>query len=113
MNLITNNPCEPIEHDQYSDGLKGLINSLLIKDPRHRPAIQEVILVPIIRDAVVALVKEFEGSVYFELRNTLIDHEASFEKYFLSPEDRVPYVLSHHHEFPCTYSQIDLPESIY
>ena len=72
-----------------------------------------MILVPIIRDAVVALVKEFEGNAFIELRNTLIDHDASFEKYFLSPEDRVPYVLSHHHEFPCTYSQIDLPESIY
>ena len=72
-----------------------------------------MILVPIIRDAVVALVKEFEGNAFIELRKTLIDHDESFEIYFLSPEDRVPYVLSHHHEFPCTYSQIDLPESIY
>jgi hypothetical protein len=61
-----------------------------------------VILVPIIRDAVVALVKELEGNAFKELRNTLIDHDASFEKYFLSPEDRAPYVLSHFYEFPCT-----------
>jgi hypothetical protein len=70
-------------------------------------------LVPIIRDAVISLVKEFEGIVFEELRNTLIHHDASFEKYFLLPEERAPYVLAHIHDFPCTHSSIDLPESIY
>jgi serine/threonine protein kinase len=113
MNLITNNSFDPIEQEQYSDELKALIYRLLNKDPGKRPAIQEVISVPIIRDAVVALVKEFEGKVFFDLRNSLIDHDASFEKYFLSSEDRVPYVVSHFNEFPSTFSQIDLPDSIY
>jgi hypothetical protein len=70
-------------------------------------------LVPIIRDAVISLVKEFEGMVFEELRNTLIHHDASFKKYFLSPEERVPYVLSHIHNFSCIHTSIDLQESIY
>ena len=70
-------------------------------------------LVPIIRDAVISLVKEFEGMVFEELRNRLIHRDESFEKYFLSPEERVPYVLAHIHNFPCTHSSIDMPESIY
>ena len=55
----------------YSDELKDIINRLLTKDPGQRPSIQELIKVPVIRDALGTLLKEFEGKIFFELRNSL------------------------------------------
>jgi serine/threonine protein kinase len=52
MMAILNNPHDPIPHMIYSDELKEIINSLLTKDPELRPSIQELIKVPIIRDAL-------------------------------------------------------------
>jgi len=69
---ILNNPHDPIPQKLYSDELKDIINRLLTKDPQHRPSIQELIEVPIIREALDTLLKEFEGKIFFELRNSLI-----------------------------------------
>jgi serine/threonine protein kinase len=68
---ILNNPHDPIPHKLYSDELKEIINRLLTKDPEQRPSIQELIKVPIIRDALDTLLKEFEGKIFYELRNSL------------------------------------------
>ena len=72
MMAIVNNPHDPIPQKLYSDDLKDIINKLLTKDPEQRPSIQEIIKVPIIRDAIDTLIKEFEGKILFELRNSLI-----------------------------------------
>ena len=69
---ILTNPHDPIPHKLYSDDLKDLINRLLTKDPEQRSSIQELTKVPIIRDALDALLKEFEGKIFFELRNSLV-----------------------------------------
>ena len=45
---------------------------LLTKDPQKRPSIQELAKVPIIMSAIDTLLKEFEGKVFFELKNSLI-----------------------------------------
>jgi hypothetical protein len=45
---------------------------LLTKDPEQRPSIQELAKILIIRNALDALLKEFEGKIFFELRNSLI-----------------------------------------
>jgi serine/threonine protein kinase len=72
MLAIINNPHEPIPHKLYSDELKDIINRLLTKDPEQRPSIQELVIIPIIRSAIDNLLKEFEGKLLFELRNSLI-----------------------------------------
>jgi serine/threonine protein kinase len=72
MMAIVNNPHDPIPQKLYSDDLKDIINKLLTKDPEQRPSIQEITKVPIIRDAIDTLIKEFEGKILFELRNSLI-----------------------------------------
>ena len=72
MMAILNNPHDPIPHKLYSDELKDIINKLLTKDPEQRPSIHELTKVPIIRDALEILIKEFEGKIFFELRNSLI-----------------------------------------
>jgi serine/threonine protein kinase len=69
---IVNNPHDPIPHKLYSDELKDIINRLLTKDPEQRPSIQELTKVPIISDALDILLKEFEGKIFFELRNSLV-----------------------------------------
>ena len=69
---IMNDPHDPIPHILYSDELKDLINRLLTKDPDQRSSIQELINVPIIRDALDNLIDEFEGKIVYELRNSLI-----------------------------------------
>jgi serine/threonine protein kinase len=69
---IISKPHDPIPHNLYSDELKGIINRLLTKDPQQRPSIQELATLPIIRSAIDTLLKEFEGKVFFELRNSLI-----------------------------------------
>jgi serine/threonine protein kinase len=69
---ILNNPHDPIPHKSYSDDLKDLINRLLTKDPEQRSSIQDLTKVPIIRDALDTLLKEFEGKIFFELRNSLV-----------------------------------------
>jgi serine/threonine protein kinase len=69
---IVNNPHDPIPHKHYSDELKDIINRLLTKDPEHRPSIHELTKVPIIRDALDSLIKEFEGKIFFDVRNSLI-----------------------------------------
>ena len=72
MMAIINNPHDPIPHKLYTDELKQIINRLLTKDPEQRPSIQELAKVPIIQNAFDALLKEFEGKIFFELRNSLI-----------------------------------------
>jgi serine/threonine protein kinase len=72
MMAIVNNPHDPIPHKLYSDELKDTINRLLTKDPEQRPSIQELTKFPIIRDAVDTLIKEFEGKIFLELKNSLI-----------------------------------------
>ena len=71
MMAIVNNPHDPIPDKLYSDELKDIINRLLTKDPEQRPSIQELTKVPIIRNALDTLIKEFEGKIFFELRNSL------------------------------------------
>ena len=69
---ILNNPHDPILHKLYSDDLKDIINRLLTKDPEQRPSIQELTKVQVIRNALDDLLKEFEGKILFELRNSLL-----------------------------------------
>ena len=69
---ILNNPHDPIPHNFYSDELKDIINLLLTKDPEQRPSIHELTKVPVIRNALDNLLKEFEGKMFFELRNSLL-----------------------------------------
>ena len=69
---ILNNPPDPILHKIYSDELKDIINRLLTKDPEQRPSIQELTKVPIIQNALDNLLKEFEGKILIELRNSLL-----------------------------------------
>jgi serine/threonine protein kinase len=72
MMAIINNPHDPLPHKLYSDELKDIINRLLTKDPEQRPSIQELAKLPIILNAIDTLLKEFEGKIFFELRNSLI-----------------------------------------
>ena len=72
---IVNNPHDPILHKIYSDELKEIINRLLTKDPAQRPSISELTKVPIIADALDKLLKEFEGKIFIELRNSLFKNE--------------------------------------
>ena len=72
MMAIINNPHDPIPHKLYSHEIKDIINRLLTKDPEQRPSIQELAKVTIIRNAIDTLLKEFEGKIFFELRNSLI-----------------------------------------
>jgi serine/threonine protein kinase len=65
-------PHDPIPHKLYSDELKDIINMLLTKDPEKRPSIQELTKVPVIRNALDNLLKEFEGKILIELRNSVI-----------------------------------------
>jgi serine/threonine protein kinase len=76
---ILTTPHDPIPHKLYSDELKGLINLLITKDPEHRPSIQQLIKVPIIRNALEALIQEFEGKVSIELRNSLNDKDSALK----------------------------------
>ena len=69
---ILNNPHDPIPHNLYSDELKDIINRLLTKDPEQRPSIQELTNVPVIRNALDNLLKEFESKILIELRNSLL-----------------------------------------
>jgi serine/threonine protein kinase len=64
-------PHDPIPNKLYSDEIKDIINRLLAKDPEQRPSIQELTKVPIIRNALDDLLKEFDGKILFELRNSL------------------------------------------
>jgi serine/threonine protein kinase len=72
MMAILNNPHDPIPHKQYSDELKDIINRLLTKDPEQRLSIQELTKVPVIQNALENLLKEFEGKILIELRNSLL-----------------------------------------
>ena len=76
---ILTTPPDPIPHKLYSDDLKDLINLLLTKDPAQRPSIQELIKVPIIQIALEGLMKEFEGKVSIELRNSLNDKDSALK----------------------------------
>jgi hypothetical protein len=60
---------------------------MLIKDPEQRPSIQQLIKVKIIRDAIISLVKEFEGNEFLELRASLVEKDSSFEADLLQNED--------------------------
>ena len=75
MMAILNNPYDPIPHKFYSDELKDIIYRLLTKDPKQRPSIQELTKFPVIRNALEDLLKEFEGKILFELRNSLHSKE--------------------------------------
>jgi hypothetical protein len=70
---------------------------LLTKDPEHRPSIQELIKVPIIREALDLL--EFEGKIFFELRNSLIKKDIRIKNDVAS--------LSKIKDLPCSISLID------
>ena len=72
MMAILNNPYDPLPHKLYSHELKDIINWLLTKDPEQRPSIHELTRVPVIRNALDDLFKEFEGKILFELRNSLL-----------------------------------------
>jgi serine/threonine protein kinase len=76
---ILNDPHDPIVHERYSKELKNLVSSLLTKDPEHRPSIKQLIQVPIIRNAVMLLLREFEGKTYFELITALCENDDSFK----------------------------------
>ena len=70
-NAIINGPHAPITQSQYSNELKFLIDELLIKNPDGRPSIEELIDEPIIKNAIDALVNEFEDDTQLELRKYL------------------------------------------
>jgi hypothetical protein len=54
------------------------------------------------------LLKEFEGKILFELRNSLIEKDSSFKVDFPSVEDAaVSYSLLHHKELTSTISQVE------
>jgi hypothetical protein len=44
---------------------------MLSKDPAGRPSIQELKKIPLIQNALEELLTEFEGNIFFELRNSL------------------------------------------
>ena len=71
LNAILNKPHDPIPLNLYSDELKDIVNRLLIKDPEHRPSIQILTQVPLIRNAIDNLLKEFDGKILFELQHSL------------------------------------------
>jgi serine/threonine protein kinase len=81
MMAILNNSHEPIPHKLYSNELKDIINRLLTKDPEQRPSIQELTEVPVIRNALEDLLKEFEGKILIELRNSLLSKEIAGKSY--------------------------------
>jgi hypothetical protein len=66
-----------------------------------------LIQVPIIRKAVVALIKEFKGSMYSGLRNSLIEKDSSFTKDLPFLLEDVSYSLLHHKELTSTISQVE------
>jgi hypothetical protein len=69
-----------------------------------------LIKTPIIRNAIVALIKEFRGNMNADLIYPLIKKDASFKADLpLSLEDRVSYPLLHHSQVPTQISQTDLP----
>jgi serine/threonine protein kinase len=83
---IINDPVTPMEQD-YSQELKDLISTMLIKDPEQRPSIQQLIKVKFIRDEIISFVKEFEGNEFLELRASLVEKDSSFEADLLQNED--------------------------
>ena len=52
---------------------------MLIKDPEKRPSIEQLIQVEIIRNAIISLVKEFQGNLFSELRDSLVEKLSSFQ----------------------------------
>jgi hypothetical protein len=67
---------------------------MLIKDPEKRPSIEQLIQVEIIRNAIISLVKEFQGNLFSELRDSLVEKDPSFKEDLSLPlEDRVSYSL--------------------
>ena len=75
---IIKDPHDPIEQD-YSKELKDLVDALLTKAPEDRPSIKQLIQIPIIRNAVILLLREFEGKTFFELIAALCDKDPSFK----------------------------------
>ena len=86
---------------------------LLKKDPEQRPSIQELVYVPIIRNAIDELLHEFEGNIFNELINSLIKKEGTAKKDETSLKASVPQAVSEIKELSCAISLIDLPESSY
>jgi len=88
-------PHDPIPNKLYSDELKEIINRLLTKDPAQRPSISELTKVPIIADALDKLLKEFEGKIFVELRNSLFKNEIIVKPMVVPPQVvHVPDVVS-------------------
>jgi serine/threonine protein kinase len=108
---IVNKTHDPISHKLFSNELKDIINGLLNKDPEERTSISDLIKVPIIRDALDNLLKEFEGKIFFELRNSLIEKDFTVKLGDDSLEVYVPEAISKIKEISCAISLIDLPES--
>lgn len=108
ISAILNDSYEAVKEGGYSQELLDFIDRLLVKDPLERPSVSELIQIPIIRRAVVALVKEFEWSVYDELIDCLIFKDPSFLADLFTFEERVSYFIAHRNDVPCTISEIDL-----
>lgn len=75
---ILNDPLPPIKNDCYSKELIELVSSLLTKDPVQRPSIEQLIQVPIIRNAVIRLLGEFDGKTFIDLITPLNEKDESF-----------------------------------
>jgi hypothetical protein len=61
-----------------------------------------------IKKAVVALIKEFGGSIYSALRNSLIEKDSSFEVDLpIFRVKDVSYSLLHHNEIKSTKYQLE------
>jgi hypothetical protein len=52
---------------------------MLIKDPELRPSIKELLQVEIIRKTIITFVKQFEGKVFSEVRDSLLEKDSSFK----------------------------------
>jgi serine/threonine protein kinase len=107
MMAILNNPYNPIPHNLYSEELKDIINRLLTKDPEQRPSIQELTIVQVIRNALDNLLKEFDGKIHSELRNSLLLKELP-----VKPGDIVHAhgFVSYIDEGPFDISLIEIPD---
>jgi hypothetical protein len=83
---------------------------LLIKDPEQRPSIQDLINTPIIRRAVISLIKGFEGDILYELIFYLTENDPKFKEDLPEFEDAVSDALYYNKSLPCTISQINFPQ---
>jgi hypothetical protein len=63
---------------------------------------------PLIRKAIIGLASELKNKEYFDLRRSLIERDASFERDLASPtkwiESAISNAILHTKEVPCTFS---------